>query len=200
MIDILIDNALRHGRGSVTLLVEDTSVDRDRPGPGLSDEPVEIGVRRTRRPVGATRPRPGARPAAGAGRRRQRRHRRGAAAAGPVPARAGLIAPNLSSGHAERGESGPENQSPPPGGGNPGDGERKETPAVCTAPVFALICGRRQVCAKSEGDTVSLVAGRHRRRSMPPSWTWPSRISTAARSPISRWITRFSGRAPNAGS
>ena len=33
-----------------------------------------------------------------------------------------------------------------------------------------------------------------------PSVALPSRISDAARSPISRWITRFNGRAPNAGS
>ncbi len=40
VIDILIDNALRHGRGSVTLLVEDTSVTVIDQGPGLSDEQV----------------------------------------------------------------------------------------------------------------------------------------------------------------
>ena len=38
VIDILIDNALRHGRGSVTLLVEDTSVTVIDQGLGLSDE------------------------------------------------------------------------------------------------------------------------------------------------------------------
>jgi signal transduction histidine kinase len=41
VIDILIDNALRHGRGSVTLLVEDTSVTVIDQGPGLSDEQVK---------------------------------------------------------------------------------------------------------------------------------------------------------------
>ena len=37
----LIDNALRHGRGSVTLLLEDTSVTVIDQGPGLSDEQVK---------------------------------------------------------------------------------------------------------------------------------------------------------------
>jgi signal transduction histidine kinase len=37
VIDILIDNALRHGRGSVTLLVEDTSVTVIDQGLGLTD-------------------------------------------------------------------------------------------------------------------------------------------------------------------
>ncbi|HWM19445.1 MAG TPA: HAMP domain-containing sensor histidine kinase [Ilumatobacteraceae bacterium] len=41
VIDILIDNALRHGRGSVTLLVEDTSVTVIDQGPGLSDADVK---------------------------------------------------------------------------------------------------------------------------------------------------------------
>ena len=41
VIDILVDNALRHGRGSVTLLVEDTSVTVIDQGPGLSDEQVK---------------------------------------------------------------------------------------------------------------------------------------------------------------
>ena len=41
VIDILIDNALRHGRGSVTLLVEDTSVTVIDQGPGLSDAAVK---------------------------------------------------------------------------------------------------------------------------------------------------------------
>jgi signal transduction histidine kinase len=40
VIDILIDNALRHGRGSVTLLVEDTSVTVIDQGLGLSDAQV----------------------------------------------------------------------------------------------------------------------------------------------------------------
>ena len=40
VIDILIDNALRHGRGAVTLLVEDTSVTVIDQGPGLSDDAV----------------------------------------------------------------------------------------------------------------------------------------------------------------
>ncbi len=91
VIDILIDNALRHGRGSVTLLVEDTSVTVIDQGPGLSDEQVRVRVRRAQRSVGATRARPAARPASGAGRRGQCRHRRRAAAARPLPARARLI-------------------------------------------------------------------------------------------------------------
>jgi signal transduction histidine kinase len=41
VIDILIDNALRHGRGSVSLFVEDTSVTVTDQGPGLSDEQVK---------------------------------------------------------------------------------------------------------------------------------------------------------------
>jgi len=41
VIDILIDNALRHGRGSVTLLVEDTSVTVIDQGPGMSDAEVK---------------------------------------------------------------------------------------------------------------------------------------------------------------
>jgi signal transduction histidine kinase len=40
VIDILIDNALRHGRGSVTLLVENTSVTVIDQGLGLSDAQV----------------------------------------------------------------------------------------------------------------------------------------------------------------
>jgi signal transduction histidine kinase len=38
VIDILIDNALRHGRGSVTLLVEQSSVTVIDQGPGISDK------------------------------------------------------------------------------------------------------------------------------------------------------------------
>jgi signal transduction histidine kinase len=38
VIDILIDNALRHGRGSVTLLVDGPSVLVVDQGPGISDE------------------------------------------------------------------------------------------------------------------------------------------------------------------
>ena len=41
VIDILIDNALRHGRGSVSLVVEDTSVTVTDQGPGLSDAQVK---------------------------------------------------------------------------------------------------------------------------------------------------------------
>jgi signal transduction histidine kinase len=41
VIDILIDNALRHGKGSVTLLVEDTSVTVIDQGPGLTDAQVK---------------------------------------------------------------------------------------------------------------------------------------------------------------
>lgn len=41
VIDILIDNALRHGRGSVSLVIEDTSVTVTDQGPGLSDAQVK---------------------------------------------------------------------------------------------------------------------------------------------------------------
>ena len=54
VIDILIDNALRHGRGSVTLLVEDTSVTVIDQGPGLSDDAGQIRVRGPERSVGAS--------------------------------------------------------------------------------------------------------------------------------------------------
>ena len=199
VIDILIDNALRHGRGSVTLLVEDTSVTVIDQGPGLSDAAGQIRVRGTQRSLGtdtaAACPSPDA------------WHRSTAAAStSPPPVRCasgtGSCAPDrthstLSRGQRQIGqgqagatggrgpESGPKNQSPPPGGGNPGGGERKETPAVCTAFVFAL-----NVVAVKFVQSLKVRRSARRRPTSttidPPSWTLPSRISTAARSPISR--------------
>ena len=130
VIDILIDNALRHGRGSVTLLVEDTSVTVIDQGPGISDEAVSRCSRdpTTRRPDTAAACRsPGGWHRSTGAASTSPRHGRCVSVTGSCgrdrPGPAAVIT---------AGETGPENQSPPPGGGNPGGGERKETPAVCT--------------------------------------------------------------------
>jgi len=65
---------------------------------------------------------------------------------------------------------------------------------------------RRQLSVKSATSTRSTwsvpgsTASTASTRRVVPSWACPSRIRTAARSPSSRWMTRLSGRAPNAGS
>ena len=200
VIDILIDNALRHGRGSVTLLVEDTSVTVIDQGPGLSDEQVKSVFEGPNDPSARARARPAARPTPGAGRRRQRRHRRRAATARPLPARPRLTPSARGSSGFKHGRKNPGRKTSrrlqEAGTLEAASGRKHQQSAhACVR----AVCGRGQVSAKSEGDTVT-VSPVASTTIDPPSWTLPSRIRTAARSPISRWITRFKGRAPNAGS
>jgi signal transduction histidine kinase len=114
IIDILIDNALRHGRGTVTLLIDGPSVMVIDQGPGLSDEQVEQVFDPTVGPVSGARAGAAAGPAAGRGRRWQRGDRRGPATAGALPPGANLT-------HARtvtEKRTGPKKRPPPPGAGS----------------------------------------------------------------------------------
>ncbi len=142
VLDILIDNALKHGAGAVTLMIDGPSVVVIDQGPGMSksrlssvfDGPVDPSAkhgrglalaRRLAQVDGGTLSVVGNKPLrlrfelvrgdVGTEHRLTSARQRASAGqtAGSTPARLSRTCPK--------------NQSPPPGGGIPGDGERKET-------------------------------------------------------------------------
>ncbi len=59
VLSVLLENSLRHGRGTVAILVQDSSVTMEDEGPGVAERSSRDAVRSTERPSSRSRPRPG---------------------------------------------------------------------------------------------------------------------------------------------